>query len=80
MDKGAKALSEVVHFNKYARYIAEEKRRESYEENVDRYIQMMKDNYPKLIGDIDSYSSFIYEKDIAFYESYAVCRESNYKK
>jgi ribonucleoside-diphosphate reductase alpha chain len=64
MDKGAKALSEVVHFNKYARYIAEEKRRESYEENVDRYIQMMKDNYPKLIGDIDSYSSFIYEKKI----------------
>jgi len=64
MDSGAKALSEVVHFNKYAKYIAEEKRRESYEENVDRYIQMMKDNYPKLIGDIESHSSFIYERKV----------------
>lgn len=64
MDRGALALSKVVHYNKYAKYIADEKRRESYEENVDRYIQMMKDNYPKLIGDIDSYSSLIYERKV----------------
>ena len=64
MDKGAEALSAVVHFNKYAKYIAEEKRRESYKENVDRYIKMMKDNYPKLTDSIDAFSPLIYEKKV----------------
>lgn len=64
MDKGELALSKVIHYSKYARYINELKRRELYEETVDRYINMMKKRYPGLKGDIDKFSSLVYNRKV----------------
>ena len=41
MNKTQEILSEVVVYNKYAKYVPELKRRETWSEIVDRYINMM---------------------------------------
>lgn len=48
MDKGAALLSELVSYSKYANYLPEEQRRESYEEIVERYIEMMREKIESL--------------------------------
>ena len=40
MDKSNQILSDLVVFNKYAKYVAGEERRETWEEIVDRYINI----------------------------------------
>jgi ribonucleoside-diphosphate reductase alpha chain len=45
-------LSDVVVFNKYAKYIKKLKRRETWEEIVYRYLSMMESQYPQLKEDI----------------------------
>jgi len=57
-------LSDIVVFNKYAKYIPSLKRRETYGEVVDRYISMMIKRYPQLKEDIIYNSKFIYDKKI----------------
>jgi ribonucleoside-diphosphate reductase alpha chain len=47
-DLGLDALSKLTVFSKYAKYIPELKRRETWEEIVDRYQDMMIKKYPKL--------------------------------
>lgn len=64
MTEGLKVLSEVTTFNKYAKYIPELKRRETYDEIVLRYVIMMMKKYPKLELEIDYFSKFIYDKKI----------------
>jgi len=64
MTKGLEILSDIVVFNKYAKYIDKLKRRETFEEIVNRYILMMLNKYPHLEREILLYSSFIYEKKI----------------
>lgn len=64
MDLGAQILSDVIVFSKYAKYIPELKRRETWEEIVDRYKAMMVRHYPDRKEDIHSQIKFIYEKKI----------------
>jgi len=48
MDLGLDALSKITVFSKYAKYLPEEKRRETWDEIVNRYTKMMVKKYPKL--------------------------------
>lgn len=64
MELSSKILSELTIFSKYAKYIEEQNRRETWDEIVDRYLNMMKGKYPLLIDDIDVHGKLIYEKKI----------------
>jgi len=64
MDLGLDALSKLTVFSKYAKYIPELKRRETWEEIVDRYRQMMIKKYPKLEAQIVEASKFIMDKKV----------------
>jgi ribonucleoside-diphosphate reductase alpha chain len=48
MDLGLDALSKITVFSKYSKYLPEEKRRETWDEIVNRYTKMMVKKYPKL--------------------------------
>lgn len=47
MNKSQKLLSDIAIFNKYAKYQENKKRRENWEEIIDRYLAMMKKKYKK---------------------------------
>lgn len=64
MDLGLEALAKTVTFTKYAKYIPELKRRESWEEIVDRYTLMMMKKYPQLKQEILEGSKFILDKKV----------------
>jgi ribonucleoside-diphosphate reductase alpha chain len=64
MEIGLETLSNVVVFNKYAKYLPQQKRRETYNEIIARYLQMMVDKYPDLVNDIRHYGNFIYGKKV----------------
>ena len=57
-------LSEVTIFEKYAKYIPEIKRRETYPEITSRYLNMMGDKFPVLRDEIWEKGSYILNKDI----------------
>ena len=59
-NKTKQILSDITVHMKYARYIPNEQRRETWEEIVDRNCDMHKKTYPQLSGEIDA----IYEKYI----------------
>ena len=61
---GLEILSDIVTFNKYAKYKPLFNRRETYSEIVDRYVDMMKSKYPSLAKDIDDNASYLYEKKV----------------
>ena len=52
MNETQKILSDVTIFNKYAKYLPKQKRRETYSEICDRYEMMMIEKYPDLAGEI----------------------------
>lgn len=64
MDLGSQILSQITVFSKYAKYIPELKRRETWSEIVDRYRNMMVKQYPHLENEIDDQIDFIYEKKV----------------
>ncbi|MEM4710655.1 MAG: hypothetical protein QXL18_01775 [Candidatus Woesearchaeota archaeon] len=64
MDKGLEILSKLVVFNKYAKYIPELKRRETYEEIIYRYLKMMINKYPYLENEIWEKGSLILDKKV----------------
>lgn len=57
MDKSLAVLSDVTIFQKYARFIPELNRRESWDEIVDRWTTMMINRYPYLQMEIESVSN-----------------------
>ncbi len=59
MDLGLEALSKITIFSKYAKYIPELKRRETWDEIVDRYENMMIKEYPNLEQHIKDSATFI---------------------
>lgn len=61
---GLNILSDIVVFNKYAKYISSENRRETYPEIITRYVNMMKEKYPLLSKDIDDNSVYLYNKKV----------------
>ena len=64
MEIGLETLSNVVVFNKYAKYLPQQKRRETYNEIIIRYLQMMVDKYPDLANQIMHHGTFIFEKKV----------------
>jgi ribonucleoside-diphosphate reductase alpha chain len=64
MDLGLEALSSLTIFSKYAKYIPEKKRRETWDEIVDRYEEMMVKKYPRLELGIRESTKFIRDKKV----------------
>jgi ribonucleoside-diphosphate reductase alpha chain len=67
MDVGKKLLSDVVAYTSYCRYLPKEKRRETWEEAVGRYILMMGNKYGKYTNvakKLDEAWSAIYNKEV----------------
>ena len=44
---------EFIHKSRYARYLDEHKRRETWEETVNRYVSFMRDRFPKFPGHLE---------------------------
>jgi len=61
MELGLQALSKVIIWSKYAKYIPELKRRETWDEIIDRYEVMMMKQYPNLKKEIVENGKFIRE-------------------
>lgn len=64
MEISNKILSEITIFNKYAKYLEKEKRRESWSEICNRYQNMMIDKYPTLELDIINNMKYIRDKKV----------------
>jgi len=64
MDKSNKILSDIVVFNKYAKYVPRETRRETWDQIVNRYLTMMVKKYPHITEHINKYSKFLREKKV----------------
>jgi len=64
MDLGLETLSDLTVFSKYAKYIPELKRRETWNEIVDRYQGMMIKKYPYLEEAIIASAMWIREKKV----------------
>jgi len=63
-DLGLQALSSITVFSKYAKYNPKLKRRETWDEIVDRYQAMMIKKYPKLEEAIIESAKFIIDKKV----------------
>lgn len=57
-------LSDITIFNKYAKYLPELNRRETWDEICTRYQTMMIDKYPKLKGEILDNIKYVREKKV----------------
>ena len=64
MDLGLEALSKITIFSKYSKYVPELKRRETWDEIIDRYQTMMIEKYPNLETAIIDSAKFIREKKV----------------
>ena len=63
-DLGLDTLSKLTVFSKYAKYNPQLKRRETWEEIIDRYENMLSTKYPSLKEEIKKNTVFIREKKI----------------
>ena len=57
-------LSDYTFSAKYARWIPEKKRRETWRESVDRVMEMMYDKYPEVNGDIEWAYDMMFKKRV----------------
>jgi ribonucleoside-triphosphate reductase len=64
MDLGSSILSDMIVFSKYAQYIPEKKRRETWEEIVTRNKEMHQRKFPGLADDIEAAYKMVYEKKV----------------
>ena len=64
MDLGLEALSKITVFSKYAKYVPSKQRRETWDEIVNRYEDMMIAKYPKMTQAIVETAKMIREKKI----------------
>jgi len=64
MDLASQILSDVVVFQKYARYLPELNRRESWDEIVTRNKQMHLKKFPTLKNEIERAYEFVYRKEV----------------
>jgi ribonucleoside-triphosphate reductase len=64
MDLGLQALSDITVYSKYAKFIPEKKRRETWDEIVDRYQNMMIKKYPNLEEAIIKSAELIRQKKV----------------
>ena len=64
MELSSKILSDITVFNKYAKYLPNKQRRETWDEICNRYEEMMTNKYPKLTQDIVSNMKLVRDKKI----------------
>jgi ribonucleoside-diphosphate reductase alpha chain len=64
MELSNKILSDITVYMKYARYIPEKNRRETWEELVTRNKEMHQKKYPKLKKEIENVYKFVYDKKV----------------
>ncbi|MCK9369411.1 hypothetical protein M0R04_05695 [Candidatus Dojkabacteria bacterium] len=64
MLKSTTILSDIIVFMKYARYDSKLKRRETWEEIVDRNKKMHITKYPSLVEEIEDTYKYVYEKKV----------------
>jgi len=64
MELGSEILSQITIFSKYAKYIPEVKRRETWEEIVSRYEVMLMQKFPNLKKEILGNASYIVDKKV----------------
>jgi ribonucleoside-triphosphate reductase len=64
MDRSIQILSDITIYLKYAKYIKEKKRRESWKELVTRNKEMHIKRYPQLVDEIEETYKYVYEKKI----------------
>jgi ribonucleoside-diphosphate reductase alpha chain len=64
MNETQKILSDVVVYTKYAKYREDLERRETWEEIVDRYLNMMTQRYPMLAEEIQANGRYIHAKNV----------------
>lgn len=64
MELNQKILSDLTVFMKYAKYLPEKNRRETWEELVDRNREMHIKKFPELKGEIEHAYKFVYEKKV----------------
>lgn len=64
MDTGLETLSNIIAYSKYAKYIPQLQRRETWDEIVARYQLMMNLKYPSLIPEISKHVRLIREKKV----------------
>ncbi len=64
MDKNLEFLSDLTHHMKYAKYLPEKQRRETYKETVDRNKQMHINRYPELRELINNAYESVYTKKV----------------
>lgn len=57
-----KIICDVTAFNKYAKYVSHLGRRESFEETVNRNMNMHLDRFPKLSGDITKAYNYVHNQ------------------
>ena len=63
-DLSTKILSDITVYMKYARYLPEKKRRESWDELVQRNKLMHTKKYPNLVDEIEAAYKFVYDKKV----------------
>ena len=64
MDISNRILSEITVYMKYARYIPEKNRRETWEELVTRNKEMHQIKYPQLKDEIQNVYKLVYDKKV----------------
>ena len=64
MEKNNKILSDIVVFNKYAKFLSHANRRETWDEICDRYEDMMSEKYPTLVASIHDNMTMIRDKKV----------------
>jgi len=64
MELNQKILSDLIVYMKYARYLPELKRRESWPEICKRYEDMMIEKYPLLKDEINHWMTFVYDRKV----------------
>jgi len=64
LDKSQKILSDITVFNKYAKYVPEAERRETWEELVERNMVMHIRKYPKLKEEIKDVYKYVFNRQV----------------
>ena len=64
MELNQEILSDLIVHMKYARYLPELKRRETWPEICHRYEEMMMEKYPYIKEDIHHWMKFVYDKKV----------------
>lgn len=64
MDPSVQILSDITVHMKYARYMPEKKRRETWEEIVTRNKEMHINKFPELVNEINEVYKLVYEKKV----------------